>query len=277
MAKIPLSKSQNKQYLQLPPEFEGIDEVELFKLKDGYYIVCLPLEKVEEEKQQPTNQNEKQKINPDQLSAEEIATLRKLVSIRFVDRVPNHVETVLNSHEKETLKLLQKKNLINIFKGNKYKDGVYNISDKAYTLITQNSSSENEQVEETQNQKQVNTNQSQPQPTQSQSSIALLKSQGFVVITDRNEAYNFSVSINSEMKRGDVVGIKGFDGKFYAVTKDYLQRGRESIIKHLKEDMPIGAIAEASKIDQNGALAIMRLMSEAGEIVEKRKGVFALA
>ena len=112
-----LVKARGREWVVLP---ESNDQLLVLRplggTDDETTGIYLPLEKVEEEKQQPTNQNEKQKINQDQLSAEEIATLRKLVSIRFVDRVPNHVETVLNSHEKETLKLLQKKNLINIFR-----------------------------------------------------------------------------------------------------------------------------------------------------------------
>ena len=78
------------------------------------------------------------------------------------------------------------------------------------------------------------------------------------------------------MKRGEVVGIKGFDGKFYAITKDYLFKGRDLIIKCLKDDMATSAIANETKLDQNGVTAILRIMAEAGDVVEKRKGVFCL-
>lgn len=271
MAKIQLSRSQNKTYLQLPEEFGEINEIEMFKLKDGYYIITLPLN-------QSTQVEEKHhKHKSGDLSEEEISTLRRLVAIRFVDRVPNYVEKVLNQKEKDTLKILERKNLINVFKGNKYKDGVYNISDKAYALITQNVPNNNENSEIVQPILTTTPPTARQEPTiNSQSAIALLKSQGFVVINDRNEAYNVAQNVSSEMKRGEVVGIKGFDGKFYAVTKDYLQKGRDAIIRCLKEDMPTASIATEAKLDQNGTTAILRLMAEAGDVIEKRKGVFAL-
>lgn len=278
MTKIQLSRSQNKTYLQLPEEFGETAEVELFKLKDGYYLLSLPISANTAQKEHTnieTAEKQHKHKNNEQLDEEEISTLRRLVSIRFVDRVPNHVETILNQREKEILKVLEKKNLVNVFKGSKYKDGVYNISDKAYSLITQSAQKSNTSQEPNQPPVTVQiTNNNVQMPTQN--SIALLKSQGFVVVTDRNEAFNISQSVSADMKRGDVVGIKGFDGKFYAVTKDYLIKGRDLIIKCLKEDMAVSAIANETKLDQNGATAILRLMSEAGDIIEKRKGVFSL-
>jgi hypothetical protein len=41
--------------------------------------------------------------------------------------------------------------------------------------------------------------------------------------------------------------------------------------------MDAGAIAMAAKLEPDGCIAILNLMADRGEIIEKRKGVFAPA
>ena len=39
------------------------------------------------------------------------------------------------------------------------------------------------------------------------------------------------------MKKGGVIGVKGFDGKFYAVTRSYFNASQSAVNTVLKEDI----------------------------------------
>ena len=151
----------------------------------------------------PLGQEEPKPAKTDQISGAESAVLMKLLAIRFEQRVPAYVNKVLGKDEKPVLAELERKGLVNVFKSTKYKDGVYNISDKAYLLAQKG--------------------RAPPTPQEVQASpndlTSLLKSQGFIVMNDRNQARTLSESLSQEMKNGAVAGVKGFDGKFYVVTR----------------------------------------------------------
>ena len=249
--RVRVIKRQNNSYLELPQDLSNHEEIELFPLKPGYYLLSLPL-----------GQEESKPINSDQISDAESAVLTKLLSIRFEQRVPAYVNKVLGKDEKPVLTELERKGLVNVFKSTKYKDGVYNISDRAYLLAQKGRQAP-----------------SKPQDTPIQASpndlSHLLKTQGFIVINDKNQARMLSESLSPEMKNGAVAGVKGFDGKFYVVTRSYLNQSQIAISKALTEDMDAASVAAATKIDPEGCMAVLRIMSEAGEILEKKKGVFA--
>jgi hypothetical protein len=77
------------------------------------------------------------------------------------------------------------------------------------------------------------------------------------------------------MKSGAVVGVKGFDGKFYIVTRSYFNQSQAVVGSILKEDMDAPSIAAMAKLEPEGCLAVLRLMAENGELIEKKRGVFA--
>lgn len=249
MAKIRILKRQNNAYIELPHEMSNYEEVELFQLKEGYYLLSVPL-------------GQEGKSNNQEINDVERALLKKMLSIRFENRTPAYVNKTLTEQELVVLKELERKGLVNVFKGNKYKDGVYNIRDSIYPLLAQNTSSSK-------------TVPPHP-PTQHPSDTSgLLNSRGFLVISDKNEARVLSERLNQEMKSGAVVGVKGFDGKFYIVTRTYFSKAQTSISSVLKSDMDADAIALASKLDPEGCKAVLHLMADNGEIIEKRKGIFA--
>jgi hypothetical protein len=59
------------------------------------------------------------------------------------------------------------------------------------------------------------------------------------------------------------------------VTKPYLLGAQGAITPVLKDDMDAPSVAAAAKLDPDGCMAVLRIMSEQGEILEKKKGVFA--
>ncbi|MBI5223330.1 hypothetical protein HY990_02825 [Candidatus Micrarchaeota archaeon] len=265
-------KQNDKCYLELPPDLISFEELELFKLKDGFYLISLPLAaKTVSTVPKSVSAPVKPPTISTQMSDQQRAVLKKLMSIRFENRTPEQVSKSLTDEEKLILKEIERRGFVNIFKGIKYRDGVYNINDSAYSQMVQIPSGTSAVRVAT------NGSSSSSSPVSASSATApevLLRSKGFVVIVDKNEARVVSDKLASELKSGHVVGIKGFDGKVYLVTRTYFENGRMSINKILKEDMDVASIAVASKLDVDGASAILHLMAESGEILEKRKGIF---
>ena len=252
MARVRVLKRQNSAYLELPPELLNYDEVELFPLKEGYYLLSVPLGAREVKPQQKGD------------DAGERGLLKKLLAIRFENRTPAQVNKALDDEEKTILKELERKGLVNVFRGTKYKDGVYNINDRVYAML---SHAEGETLK-------PGTRAAQPAGGQMDSAGILIR-QGYLVISDKNEARALSERLAQEMKNGSVAGVKGFDGKFYIVTRNYLVKAQALIATALKENMDAAGIATATKLEPEGCLAALRVLAESGEIIEKKRGIFA--
>jgi hypothetical protein len=238
MVKVRILRRNEKAYVELPGEVADYEELELFQLRDGYYLLSIPL----------GSQGRRH------MSDTEKAVLKRLLSIRFEKRTPAYVAKVLSENEGQTLKGLEQKGFVNVFRGRKYVDGVYNIKDSIYPLLTQKRQVKKEQRSD---------------------AFSLLKSQGFLITNDRQHALRLSQHLGKEMKSGSVIGVRGFDGKFYIVTRDYLSKAQSVISSVLKEDMDAPSIASAAKLELDGCMAVLRLMAERGDIIEKKRGVFA--
>jgi hypothetical protein len=262
MAKVRVLRRQEKAYIELPSDMAGQEEIELFQLKEGYYLITIPLGQ-----QAPQARQGQGRISDD-----ERAVMKKLLSIRFENRTPEYVAKALEQAELATLSQLERKGFVNVFRGNKYRDGVYNISDSIYPLLQKGGQSRSQVAPETQNPR----NMTASRPGASAASTgAMLQSQGFLIVQDKREALTLSEQLQPQMKSGAVVGVKGFDGKFYIVTRDYFSKARSAIDAALKDQMDSATVAAAVKLDPEGCLAVLRLMAENGDIIEKKKGVFA--
>lgn len=247
MVRIRVLKRQEKSYIELPADLAATEEIELFQLRDCYYLLSVPL-----------GQKNEQGI-----AEGEKSVLKKLQGIRFENRTPANVSKMLSEQELAILQELTRKGFVNVFKGSKYKDGVYNISDKVYQLMSQKGTDSK-----------VPAQPQSPLPSGS-GKLAVLNSRGFIIIQDKQEAMSLSEQLGAEMKSGAVVGVKGFDGKFYIVTRGYFMSSQSVINGVLKEEMDAALIASTAKLDPDGCLAVLRLLAENGEIIEKKKGVFA--
>ncbi len=101
-----------------------------------------------------------------------------------------------------------------------------------------------------------------------------LRSKGFLTLNEK-DAREVAFRISGEMKSGKIVGIKSFDGKVHFVMRNYFELIKDKIAKVLKEDMEVATVANLIKTENEGALTVLLLLAENGEILERRKGVFA--
>ncbi len=260
MVKVRVLRRQEKAYIELPSDMAAHEEIELFQLKEGYYLISLPLGQPVPSPRQAQGR----------ISEEERAIMKKLLSIRFENRTPAYVGKALNQDELATLANLERKGFVNVFRGSKYKDGVYNISDSIYPLLQKDGPARPQEAGAAQGGKGT-----AQQRQGGGSTGAMLQSQGFLIVQDKREAMVLSEQLGPQMKSGAVVGVKGFDNKFYIVTREYYSRARSAIDSALKGQMDAPSVATAVKLDPEGCLAVLRLMAENGDIIEKKKGVFA--
>lgn len=256
MARVRIFRKQNSGYIELPKEMLGYDELELFQLKDGYYLLSVPLGEAAKEQKAPAR-------SEGVITPAERQVLKRLLAIRFEKRTPPYVAKELSEQEMFVLRELERKGFVNVFKGQKYKDGVYNISDSIYPLLSQAG------------QKPAAGAVPETAPQHYPGVSNLLNTRGFIIINDKNEARSLSEQLASEMKSGAVVGVKGFDGKFYAVTRAYFNKAQAAIASVMKEPMDADSVAAATKLEPEGCRAVLRLMAENGDLIEKKRGIYA--
>jgi len=103
-----------------------------------------------------------------------------------------------------------------------------------------------------------------------------LEKDDFQVIENSEEAKNFSQKREKEIKEGKILGIKGFDGKYYIIKKELFLAGKEKILKELKEGIKsLQDLSIKTKMNESLVKGICELLKEEGEIMEKRKGIYA--
>lgn len=278
-------KKDSKCYVELPPEFSGQESVEFFPLKDGYYLLTIPLENAGRKPSSPAHP-----VPVPLLSGEEKSLLSKLFSIRFDQRIPSRVEKMLNEKEKQLLKTLLEKGYVNTFQSKKYPQGVYNIRDSVYPLLTGHESwvmSRGERSNEPgayESKPKTSPSNQLPKTQAAKAATSLpisqttdILSDGYAVIDDARLAAQFSEQLRRQGKSNIVRGIKGFDGKFYAVTKSYFSKTAPLVLKALDEPQNAESLAKACKLPLPACLAILHLLGEEGDVVEKRKGIFVRA
>jgi hypothetical protein len=243
---------------QLPQELMEATAVEIYPLKDGAFLVGAKgfVHDALSKKSIVAAPTGKGTINE-----KEVDLLRKLLSIRFDQRVPAAVNKMLTDTEKKTLEALEEKGLVTVFKNAKYgKEGVYNISDYAFS---QARDYPNQLVKPT------------AQPTTPAESIARL---GFAVVESEGEARNLSSALSEKMKSGECIGLRAFDRKYYFISKSFLLENEGKALAALaKGDKTAEEISAETGLTPEASRALLLHLCESGDILEKARGKFAQA
>ncbi len=248
-------KKDGKSYIQLPDEFSEVEDAELFKLKEGYYLLAVPLEKA---LAKPVVKQKAQEVFQIPNEAEK-RVLKHLLLIKFQNRTPEYVNKVLSSEEKDVLRELERKRFINVFRGRKYPEGVYNINDRVYAALYGKES--------------VCAKPAAPAKKET-NPAELLDQKGYIVGTS-NDLKEIIDKNKTAIKSGKIKGLKGFDGRFYIAKMDYISKMSSPIIKQLDRERSIDEIASNLNIEPDAVRTVLHILAEAGDVIEKRKGVYA--
>ncbi|MEM4254967.1 MAG: hypothetical protein QXR53_01415 [Candidatus Norongarragalinales archaeon] len=105
-----------------------------------------------------------------------------------------------------------------------------------------------------------------------------LESKGFVVVFAEKGAQAVSVDFEKEIKSGSIVGGRGFDKKFYLAKREFAEENSPKILKALHPSpCSVEQLVEKTKLSEDGIKALLCILMEEGEVIEKKKGVFAAA
>jgi hypothetical protein len=180
------------------------------------------------------------------------AVLRKLDSVKFSERTPANVERTLSREEKQILAKLLEKGSVSLYKGGKYeKSGVYSIPRQVYEKLRQRVA--------------------QLPPRES------LEAHGYAVVSNEAEAKELSQSLEADIRSGEVMGVRGFDKRFYVLKRDFFTNASARISDALaRGDADVATLSEKTKTAADACIAVLEMLREQGEVVEKRKGYYSL-
>ena len=218
-------------------------------------------------------------------SKEEIEIMNKLLAMKFADRTPKNVSNGLNPSERKVLDELLERKAVNLFKSQKYKEGVYNIRDNTYDIIKKQGQGKEMPVQQTKEMKASASEKSMEKTKEIEDlkeieadPLKVLERQGYVVIDDQNTARRISEDIASRGKKRDIIGIRGFDRKYYVLKTSFFVRNQPKIKAALKGGKKnLEEISKESGLDKQACTGILAIMNDNSDVIEKRKGVFVLA
>lgn len=211
---------------------------------------------------------------PSAPSPEELAVLKKIDTIRYDARTTESTAKILNDAEKRVLQKLILDGSIVPFKG---KDGKerYSISKSIYDNFLMRK----KPVKEQPSPESVTVPTTTPIIKSLQDeNVALLERNGFIVLPTEAEAGKVSLLLEQSIRRGQVLGTRAFNKKFYIVLRSYFDRVSPGILKKLREkNYRITDLSRELSADEEGLRAILYLLSENGDVSEKKRDLFALA
>lgn len=224
-----------------------------------------------------------------ELGGEELALLKKITSVKFDERIPENVLRMLSDREMEILKSLVDKGVLRVYKGGKYESkGVYSIPREAYKVVReliekQESAAVAGEMEESP--EEVEEKKApQQEPTketdyaQVVDAVKALEKDGFIVIANDDLARSISQTLQEKIKKGTIMGMKGFDGKYYVMSsKKY--NDTEALIKTYLSENKRATLSELSKnlkINEGLCKGVMNFLLESGDVIEKSRGKYEL-
>ena len=244
-------------------------------------------------RQQSQTQSFSQSTTPlSTLSEEEILILKKLDQLRYNMRTAENVNKIIDQKSLPILQQLIKKRAIIILKTKEGKE-LYSITKYVYdtfimrkksNILSDKQSTFSTQApvkKFTQQYKNINSRFYSPRVAPKETEdmeIEHLDKNGFVVLQTEAEAAGLSIQLEDSIKHGMVLGTRAFNKKFYIITRLFFEKHSPGIIKTLRQgSMPVIEIAKTQNLDEEAVRGILYLLSEAGDIREQRRDVFAIA
>ncbi|MDE1823378.1 MAG: hypothetical protein KGI00_01085 [Candidatus Micrarchaeota archaeon] len=214
------------------------------------------------------------------VSDAELSVLKKLDTLRYMNRTPENVGRILNENEKATLKQLLDKKRVTLFKTNKGAQ-LYSIPKSIYDSFLMRKKQQAKPEESMKESKVVKqyTYMLKKKPESAQDlNVRALEQNGFVVVPTEGEASTLSLALEESIRQGLVLGTRAFNKKFYVVLRAFFERYSGQVIKELREgSSKVSEIADNMGLDEDGVRGILYLLSENGDVSEKKRDTFTLA
>jgi len=181
------------------------------------------------------------------VSDPELAVLKKLNEIKFSQRTKDSVRKALSEPEQRVLGRLMKKGAVQFYEGGKYKgNGVYSIAKDYYSFL-------------------VSGEKPAAEP---------LDGKKYLVARSLDEAKAILAPLEKAVKAGDIVSVRGFDKKVYIVSREAMDSVGEKITSSLDNEKTLPEIASACGEEEGLVRAVLEVLRESGEVIERREGVY---
>lgn len=281
--KCKIIKTQNGFSIEVPSQAQLAEgEAEIFESENGACIIVA-------QKRSVANAQGREGMGRDSQQdfvSQENALLKKLSAIKFEERTPEKVDKMLSESELCALAGLIRKKLVNVFYGKKYsKTGVYSIATNAF-VKTRQAAAKTANYEKTQAQagateraaENAGTNVNvQNLQVSNIPLIAELEKNGFCVCENEQQARLVASVLQQKIASGEVLGARAFDRKYYLATRKFYSENSQKAENALSKQKSIAEVAAETKMGLEAATAILHLMCEKGDAIEKRKGTFERA
>ncbi len=208
------------------------------------------------------------------ISQEELAVLKKIDTIRYNDRTKERLKKLLDIDERKILVRLIKKKYVSAFKKQGETEFKYGIAKSIYNKFLMRTG------QQTATQQASQQTRTEPRKWEQKlgsdtSYVDLLESNGYIVIPNQIEATNVSKSLEASIRGGMVVGIRAFNRKYYIALKSFVAKNAPKIMKLIQQRArPVEEISKETDIDEEGARAVLYILSESGEVAEVKRDVF---
>ena len=202
------------------------------------------------------------------LSNDEMVLIKKLMSYKFDKRNPDNVLPDLSNDEKVVLKKLVDRGVVEVYRRGKYKGrGVYIIDKNVYSKFVRDTDVGG---------KSVGNSKKSDSGGSSSDIVRELKKRGYVVVKSDSDAKRISDSLYKDIKKGNVVGIRGFDSYYYIMKKDVYEQAYDKMRKCFEECgvMSISTLSKKSGVPEQLCKGVINIMLENGEVIEKSKGKY---
>ncbi|MDE1855318.1 MAG: hypothetical protein KGH57_03315 [Candidatus Micrarchaeota archaeon] len=260
-------KTRNNKYIVYLPDdvikqfgLKEEDEVQFLKYNDSSFLFA---------KKTSTADS----FKPLNLTLGEINVLKKLDTLRYADRTSANVAKLLNDQEKKTLQGLVDKRAVYLSKAK----GSYGIVAAVYDkfLMRKKPGSVPQQP------KKIVEAPPKPVPPQPKieknENVIRLETDGYIVLPTESEASSLSLALEDSIRSGKVLGIRAFNKKFYIVLRAFFDKNSGKVIKELKEGpKKVDELVKSTSLSEDGIRAMLYLLSEQGDVSERRKDVFTL-
>lgn len=223
------------------------------------------------------------------LSNEQIKVIDKIIGVRFEERTKSNISTSLNDEENNILNDLIKSNTIKIYDQGKYSDNpVYSVTPDLFKYVKTSLNTNTTNLTTINNKPKQQFQYTKPQTSQQpqiKSNVDLnvlidkMNKEGFIVAENDNEAKMLSESLSQKIKAGQILGIKGFDSKYYIFTSDFFNKSSDKISNCFSKNngkCSLKDMSEITGLNDNVCKGILMFLLEKGDIIEKSNSTYQM-
>jgi len=100
-------------------------------------------------------------------------------------------------------------------------------------------------------------------------------SKGFFIFEDANQANEFAKRNREKIEHEEIIGIKGFNNRFYFFANTYYNEKKKNILDSLtQEGSSLELLSSKIEINEDIIRGLIELLKEEGLIFERTRGMF---